>query len=142
MTRCERCDMPHATANDWRSHEPGCACVRCVAICWGDATCDPVDWRERALKAEAAMAMKTDTHAAELWSAVVNHCATGRGYRIAVDGTRLTLDGGPVVYVEPSDGGWIVVRGCDVVRSVWTADHAVRYAVSLFTTSTEPNVSC
>ena len=52
MTRCERCDKPHATNADWY-HPGGCVCATCVTLCWGE--CDPIDWRARALKAEAAI---------------------------------------------------------------------------------------
>lgn len=83
------------------------------------------------------------TPADELWAAVVKHCATGRGYRIAVEMHRLTLDsGGKQVYVEPSDGGWIVVDGLVVVASRYHADEAVRAALRIVAPSTEPNVSC
>lgn len=72
------------------------------------------------------------TPAAELWAAVVKHCATGMGYRIAVQSHRLTLDsGGAQVYVEPRDGGWIVVDGWVVVASRCDADEAVRAALEI-----------
>lgn len=85
------------------------------------------------------------TPAAELWAAVVRHCATGRGYRIEVDTARLTLrpERGLPVRIEPMTTGWGVFAGPDtIVRAVWTADAAVEYAVSIFAPSTEPNVSC
>ena len=77
------------------------------------------------------------TPAAELWAAVVKHCATGRGYRIEADSTRLKLDGGPIVYVEPSDGGWIVVVGSELVASLYHADEAVRAALRIVAPNTE-----
>ena len=83
--------------------------------------------------------------AAELWAAVVKHCATGRGYRIEVDSALLTLrpERGLPVRVEPMTTGWGVFAGPDtILRAWWIADEAVSYAVSLFAPSTEPNVSC
>ena len=73
------------------------------------------------------------THAEELWDAVVKHCSTGVGYRIALDGARLTLsdtDNTRQVYVEPdATGEWLVVDGCDVVAVRNEADSAVWFAV-------------
>ena len=55
--RCHVCDRPIATAAQWRDHGSGCECAACVAACWdtGTAGCAswPVNWRERALAAEA-----------------------------------------------------------------------------------------
>lgn len=57
MTRCERCDRPLAVEND---HDGGCTCEQCSARCWSSwgVECKPVDWRSRALKAEAALAVE------------------------------------------------------------------------------------
>lgn len=54
MTRCPTCDRPLATP-DLEAHADSCECAACVAHCWSEygADCKPVDWRERALKAEA-----------------------------------------------------------------------------------------
>lgn len=73
------------------------------------------------------------TPAEELWQAVVKHCATGRGYRIALDGARLMLTkpGERGYFVEPdaTTGGWIVANGFDVVAVRNEADSAVWFAV-------------
>lgn len=57
MTRCHSCDRPLATQADYDAHPDGCMCPRCVALCWRAWTTEclgqPVDWRARALKAEA-----------------------------------------------------------------------------------------
>jgi hypothetical protein len=86
------------------------------------------------------------TPAAELWAAVVKHCATGRGYRMTLDeGCRLTLERGsePAVCVEPYYAGWWVLRGSDVVAARHYADSAVWLALTYVSApSTEPNVSC
>ena len=76
------------------------------------------------------------TPAEELWQAVVKHCATGRGYRIALDGTRLTLTrpGERGYFVEPeATGNWIVASGFDVVAVRNEADSAVWFAVERVT---------
>lgn len=68
------------------------------------------------------------TSAEELWRAVVAHCKPGRGYRIGVAGSRLTLsrESKPEVYVEPdATGGWLVVVGSDVIAARNEADSAV-----------------
>lgn len=50
MTRCERCDRPVTPWQEERDPAPG--------ECWGPGACDfdPVDWRARALAAEADLA--------------------------------------------------------------------------------------
>lgn len=45
--RCETCDFPLATEEDWKTIPPG----EGEHLCWG--ACEPEDWRARALKAEA-----------------------------------------------------------------------------------------
>ena len=55
--RCPVCDLPRATAEQWCDHASGCECAECAASCWdtGAAMCAAlsVNWRERALAAEA-----------------------------------------------------------------------------------------
>jgi hypothetical protein len=46
--RCERCDKPVATDNDWVTTPEGDG----EHLCWGSAVCASVDWRARALAAE------------------------------------------------------------------------------------------
>ncbi len=56
--RCHTCDRPLASTEDWE-HVKACqdhACTHGVGLCWGDYACEPVDWRARALKAEAELA--------------------------------------------------------------------------------------
>jgi len=50
---CPRCDRPEPTP-ELRNHPGGCECAACVSVCWGG--CEPIDWRERALRAEARVA--------------------------------------------------------------------------------------
>lgn len=52
--RCHNCDRPHAKEN---RHKGGCECPACVSVCWSKwgTTCPSVDWRERALRAEARL---------------------------------------------------------------------------------------
>jgi len=45
--KCETCDFPLATEEDWKTIAPGDG----EHLCWG--ACEPEDWRARALKAEA-----------------------------------------------------------------------------------------
>lgn len=58
--RCPDCDAPLATQADWDGHEDGCMCRRCRALCWRAwlTRCErePMDWRTRAIKAEATRA--------------------------------------------------------------------------------------
>ena len=54
--RCERCDREFATDDDYDTHDyGGCKCDRCRSLCWSrfGSECIPVDWRARALSAEA-----------------------------------------------------------------------------------------
>lgn len=57
MTRCDVCDHPLATNADLFGCEGGCRCERCTQLCWRDynlaCSFEPVDWRARALTAEA-----------------------------------------------------------------------------------------
>lgn len=58
--RCPDCDATLATQADYDAHPDGCECERCRSLCWRvyeSAWCSrpPVDWRERALSAEAAV---------------------------------------------------------------------------------------
>jgi hypothetical protein len=46
--RCERCDKPIATDNDWEATPEG----EGEGLCWGAASCCAVDWRARAMAAE------------------------------------------------------------------------------------------
>ena len=53
---CPRCDKPIASDALWQ-HKPGCECAECEAHCFqsrsGPTHCVEVDWRARALAAEA-----------------------------------------------------------------------------------------
>ena len=84
------------------------------------------------------------TPAAELWAAVVKHCATGRGYRIEVGpdaNLYLWSHGRGASRVMRICGGWVSVRG--ISRTAHdTADEAVRAALRIVAPSTEPDVSC
>lgn len=57
--RCERCDLPRATADDWMRYVGG----EGEHLCWADVASPcagpRVDWRARALAAEAALAADT-----------------------------------------------------------------------------------
>jgi hypothetical protein len=44
-TRCERCDKPVATQEDWDRCDDGCECEKCVAVCWQTGGCARKDWR-------------------------------------------------------------------------------------------------
>ena len=52
---CPRCDQPIATQTDHDACPGGCECTRCVSLCWSafGSACVAVDWRSRALTAEA-----------------------------------------------------------------------------------------
>ena len=87
------------------------------------------------------------TPAAELWAAVVKHCATGRGYGImmADDEIRFYKNRLPVAVVRPnaSEPTWAAEYPGLIVYDVHpTADEAVRAALRIVAPSTEPNVSC
>ena len=62
-TRCPRCDREVATDAD-RAHPEGCACPRCVSVCWDSefGGCQAVDWRARALAAEAELRLVLAAH--------------------------------------------------------------------------------
>jgi hypothetical protein len=47
--RCHACDQPVATDRDWATMPPGDG----EHLCWGGLQCVPIDWRSRALAAEA-----------------------------------------------------------------------------------------
>lgn len=53
MDRCERCDRPRATDEGWRTYQPG----EGEHLCWVSeaerCSGDAIDWRARALAAEA-----------------------------------------------------------------------------------------
>lgn len=60
--RCHACDRPVATQEQWDHGAcgqggDGCECDACCSVCWGGPGCqaNAVDWRARALKAEAAL---------------------------------------------------------------------------------------
>lgn len=54
--RCEYCDQPKATQGMFDSHDDGCECAECGEYGWEcDSPCDDVDWRDRALRAEAEL---------------------------------------------------------------------------------------
>lgn len=62
LDRCPDCDAPLATAADGAIHDAlggdceGPAHARCLALCWpegGACIREPMDWRARALAAEA-----------------------------------------------------------------------------------------
>ena len=55
--RCPTCDKPRA-GDVAVSHAGGCTCPGCLSVCWLDwgVLCEPVDWRARALAAEAELA--------------------------------------------------------------------------------------
>lgn len=86
MTRCERCDMPRATAEDWLGHEPGCACERCVAICWDDATCEPVDWRARL---QAVRALLSEAFVMSSVPCVIDRTVTLEGVEYRLDAANI-----------------------------------------------------
>ena len=50
--RCPRCDQVRAVEN---GHPGGCLCESCISMCWRDwgVECNAIDWRQRALDAEA-----------------------------------------------------------------------------------------
>lgn len=52
--RCENCDRPIATDDDWKAHSFGEAGIVGDHLCWGGLQCTnaAVDWRERALELE------------------------------------------------------------------------------------------
>lgn len=57
--RCPRCDLELATAEDDK-HDVECFCARCKAVCWRrfermGCIGIPIDWRARALVAEASL---------------------------------------------------------------------------------------
>lgn len=84
MIRCDTCDHPLATDADLDGCDDGCRCNRCVSLCWHNynsyCSFDPVDWRTRALEAEAAVdRMRLVVEAAE---ANVRH---GEPYSVLVD---------------------------------------------------------
>jgi hypothetical protein len=54
--RCPNCDRPIATEADWAESEGGGECDHWRSLCWQQDDCEPVPWRERALKAEKALA--------------------------------------------------------------------------------------
>lgn len=84
------------------------------------------------------------TPAAELWAAVVKHCATGRGYSIAADNYGITFEryGGVAVVARPYDGRWTAGIRFTPGHEYATADEAVRAALRIVAPNTEPNVSC
>lgn len=45
--RCHDCDLPRASREDWDNIPEG----EGEHLCWGD--CEPIDWRQRCLDAEA-----------------------------------------------------------------------------------------
>lgn len=51
--RCHHCDMPIATDDDWQTYKEG----EGGHLCWEPRHCQnpKVDWRARALKAEALL---------------------------------------------------------------------------------------
>ena len=53
--RCPVCDLPPAVMN---RHREDCGCPLCTKRCWAayGSSCVPVDWRARALAAEARLA--------------------------------------------------------------------------------------
>lgn len=87
------------------------------------------------------------TPAAELWAAVVKHCATGRGYDMELKRGCLFLRkwNAPLARgVEPSPcGNWYLIDSEDkAIQFCISADEAVRAALRIVAPSTEPNVSC
>lgn len=59
--RCEECDLPLATQQDYDACDHDCpTCEKCAAVCWSSfnlTRCShPIDWRSRALAAEARLA--------------------------------------------------------------------------------------
>ena len=51
--RCERCDLPRATAEQWETMRGGEGADLCWATDGLRCVGEPVDWRARALAAEA-----------------------------------------------------------------------------------------
>lgn len=62
--RCERCDKPIATSEDWARCSDGCECAKCVAICWEQGDCDPHGWREEALHLRASLSEQREANEA------------------------------------------------------------------------------
>lgn len=87
------------------------------------------------------------TPAAELWAAVVKHCATGRGYAMDIRNeppqVRFKVNARTVCRAVMA-GKWKAESGPfgDIVTIYDTADEAVRAALRIVAPSTEPNVSC
>lgn len=86
------------------------------------------------------------TPAAELWAAVVKHCATGRGYdmdiRSGIVQVRFGVNGSMRCrVVESYIYKWSLERH-DEHWTFPTADEAVRAALRIVAPNTEPNVSC
>lgn len=86
------------------------------------------------------------TPAAELWAAVVKHCATGRGYGMTIQhhpkcGFTNTSNL-RTVEVRASNGRWYVSDAPVGAEPFPTADEAVRAALRIVAPNTEPNVSC
>jgi hypothetical protein len=101
-TRCKTCDRPLATKEQvahraaynrstWDDDFPGgpsqCECASCVLVCFGANHCEgcctgePVNWRERARRAEAAirkaLAMEDSTAADDLLRSVLPESERG-----------------------------------------------------------------
>ena len=79
--RCPTCDRPVASDAEWKRHEaefPAEDCPAqngssaphwCTAVCWGAEDCDmnAVDWRERAMEAEASHEAGDPPEGSRLW---------------------------------------------------------------------------
>ena len=85
------------------------------------------------------------TPAAELWAAVVKHCATGRGYRMTLQShpkaTFVNVRNMRCADIFESLGKWFIYESGESAPH-HTADEAVRAALRIVAPSTEPNVSC
>ena len=83
------------------------------------------------------------TPAAELWAAVVKHCATGRGYSIGLSDDMLMLmrHGVPFSIVRKNHSAptWSAEYPLiNIYEELPTADEAVRAALRIVAPSTEP----
>lgn len=97
--RCEQCDKQLATEADYNrpghgDDGDGCECAECCALCWGDPfVCaqDAVDWRARALAAEARLSARIEIQPLHL-PYIVENARTGDVYHPAEEVERVTIE--------------------------------------------------
>ena len=82
--RCERCDLPRATADDWMRYVGG----EGEHLCWADVASPcagpRVDWRARALAAEARVrTLETDVRLAREFADVKDREAAWAALELA-----------------------------------------------------------